>query len=203
MSVYFDTQGVPALQAGRPTSVQAEPRQAFCSKDLCAGVPFPPHTALRALQSPSHAKIILRVRDMAPPLTPAKWPAGSVRQNCSASGVFGRGLVACWECPQERTPQLRPRVWHSHLAVPCSWEHKTRHVARATSRLSPPTGIFGRGLVACWECPQERTPQLRPRVFHSHSDVVISHMHTGDRQYACWRPRRGTCRALGSTRHVM
>ena len=61
--------------------------------------------------------------------------------------------VACWQCPsgwhcQRRLrawprgllgvssgthSQLRPRVWHSHLAVPCSWEHKTRHVARPSA----------------------------------------------------------------------
>ena len=61
---------------------------------VAPGCPFPPHTALRALQSPSHANFIPRVKDMAPPLTPAKWHAGNVLQDHTASGVCERGRVA-------------------------------------------------------------------------------------------------------------
>ena len=77
----------------------------------------------------------------------ASWPAGSVLRNALPASP------ACLAQPFGRAVLLgaQDTSCSTTLRDPC---------ARATSRLSPPTGFFGRGQVACWECPQERTPSF-------------------------------------------
>ena len=81
----------PCFKAGRPSY---------------AGVPIPTHTALRALQSPSHAKII------APALTPTKQHAGSVRHDRTSNEnpKFPQGKPRAASVPSHLHPTPSPTV---------------------------------------------------------------------------------------------
>ena len=67
---------------------------------------------LRAIQSPSRAHFTARVRDMAPPLTPAKRHASSVRQDRTASGTprFPQGKPRAASVPSHLHPTPSPTV---------------------------------------------------------------------------------------------